>query len=57
VLSLAGKTSSSLSSVPVGQVGAWIHIGEDGQVTVYTGKVEVGQKYQDIPDNRSLQKN
>jgi isoquinoline 1-oxidoreductase len=25
------------------EVGAWLHIGEDGQVTVYTGKVEVGQ--------------
>jgi CO/xanthine dehydrogenase Mo-binding subunit len=25
------------------QVAAWIHIGEDGIVTVYTGKVEVGQ--------------
>ncbi len=24
-------------------VGAWIHIDEDGSVTVYTGKVEVGQ--------------
>jgi isoquinoline 1-oxidoreductase len=24
-------------------LGAWLHIGEDGQVTVYTGKVEVGQ--------------
>ena len=25
------------------EVAAWIHIGEDGKVTVYTGKVEVGQ--------------
>jgi nicotinate dehydrogenase subunit B len=25
------------------EIGAWLHIGEDGQVTVYTGKVEVGQ--------------
>jgi nicotinate dehydrogenase subunit B len=24
-------------------IGAWLHIGEDGRVTVYTGKVEVGQ--------------
>ena len=24
-------------------VNAWLHIGEDGVVTVYTGKVEVGQ--------------
>ncbi|MFP5264573.1 MAG: molybdopterin cofactor-binding domain-containing protein [Blastocatellia bacterium] len=29
---------------PVPQdVGAWLHIAEDGAVTVYTGKVEVGQ--------------
>ncbi|HEY1378365.1 MAG TPA: molybdopterin cofactor-binding domain-containing protein, partial [Gemmataceae bacterium] len=25
------------------QIGAWLHIGEDGAVTVYTGKVEIGQ--------------
>jgi isoquinoline 1-oxidoreductase len=25
------------------EVGAWIHIAEDGQVTAYTGKVELGQ--------------
>jgi nicotinate dehydrogenase subunit B len=25
------------------QIGAWLHIGENGVVTVYTGKVEVGQ--------------
>jgi len=24
-------------------IGAWLHVGEDGAVTVYTGKVEVGQ--------------
>jgi isoquinoline 1-oxidoreductase len=24
-------------------VAAWLHIGEDGQITVYTGKAEVGQ--------------
>src|SRR5262249_37443157 len=24
-------------------IGAWLHVGEDGKVTVYTGKVEVGQ--------------
>src|SRR5256884_214581 len=24
-------------------IGAWLHIGEDGKVTVFTGKVEVGQ--------------
>ena len=25
------------------EIGAWMHIGEDGRVTVFTGKVEVGQ--------------
>ncbi len=25
------------------EIGAWLHIGEDGAVAVYTGKVEVGQ--------------
>ncbi|HTW59654.1 MAG TPA: molybdopterin cofactor-binding domain-containing protein [Terriglobales bacterium] len=25
------------------EIDAWLHIGEDGRVTVYTGKVEVGQ--------------
>jgi len=25
------------------EIGAWIHIGADGRVTVFTGKVEVGQ--------------
>jgi len=29
-------------SVPK-EIDAWLHIGEDGTVTVYTGKVEVGQ--------------
>jgi isoquinoline 1-oxidoreductase len=25
------------------EIGAWLHVGETGQVTVYTGKVELGQ--------------
>ncbi len=25
------------------EIDAWLHIGENGKVTVYTGKVEVGQ--------------
>ena len=25
------------------QIGSWLHIGEDGSVSVYTGKVEMGQ--------------
>src|SRR5437868_1719241 len=39
ILSFSGETSQ----VPESGVAAWIHIGEDGKVTVYTGKVEVGQ--------------
>jgi nicotinate dehydrogenase subunit B len=40
--------SNSLGNAIVGvapedQVAAWIHVGENGMVTVYTGKVEVGQ--------------
>jgi isoquinoline 1-oxidoreductase len=26
-----------------GELGAWLHIGTDGQITVFTGKAEVGQ--------------
>jgi isoquinoline 1-oxidoreductase len=44
LFSFAGETISTDSGqVDVGQVGAWIYIGEDGTVSVYTGKVEVGQ--------------
>src|SRR5262249_33608131 len=25
------------------EIGAWLHIGKDGQITVFTGKAEVGQ--------------
>jgi CO/xanthine dehydrogenase Mo-binding subunit len=25
------------------EIGAWVHIGEDSQITAYTGKVEIGQ--------------
>ena len=25
------------------EIGAWLHIGEDSAVTVFTGKVEIGQ--------------
>jgi len=35
--------ATETARVPASGVGAWIHIGEDGKVTVYTGKVEVGQ--------------
>jgi isoquinoline 1-oxidoreductase len=40
--SVAGAISGE-SKAPEDQVGAWIHVNEKGTVTVYTGKVEVGQ--------------
>ena len=44
LFSFTGETlSTEACRVPASGVGAWIHIGEDGKVTVYTGKVEVGQ--------------
>jgi len=44
LLSSAGETIvTKEDAVDPNQVAAWIHIGEDGIVSVYTGKVEVGQ--------------
>jgi isoquinoline 1-oxidoreductase len=44
LLSFAGETLPQESATPpAGEVDAWIHIGEDGAVSVYTGKVEFGQ--------------
>jgi nicotinate dehydrogenase subunit B len=44
MFSLDGETlSAETSGVHVSEVAAWIHIDEDGKVTVFTGKVEVGQ--------------
>jgi len=37
-----GRRSRDFGATPQ-EVNAWLHIGEDGTVTVYTGKVEVGQ--------------
>ena len=48
----AGTKTSALQESGKGQhrgeatpkeIGAWLHIGEDGKITVFTGKVEVGQ--------------
>ena len=36
-----GKTLTD--GVPEDQVAAWIHVGENGTVTIYSGKAEVGQ--------------
>ncbi|HEY5749485.1 MAG TPA: molybdopterin cofactor-binding domain-containing protein [Chryseolinea sp.] len=33
----------SADGLPEDQIGAWLHIGEDGAVTIYSGKAEVGQ--------------
>lgn len=40
--SVAGSLKDE-EKLPEEQLGAWIHIGENGNVTVYTGKAEVGQ--------------
>jgi len=37
-----GRRSRGGRGVPQ-EIGAWLHIAEDGQVTVFTGKTEVGQ--------------
>ena len=37
------ENAAGLIKVSEDQVGAWLHIGENNLVTVYTGKVEVGQ--------------
>src|SRR5215813_10766058 len=38
----SGRGQHRNESMPK-EIGAWLHIGEDGQITVFTGKVEVGQ--------------
>lgn len=40
--SAAGVFAEELKT-PEDQVGAWIHVGDTGHVTIYTGKAEVGQ--------------
>jgi len=39
----SGRASSRPSQELPKDLAAWIHIGQDGQVTVFTGKVEMGQ--------------
>jgi len=38
----AGRRRGAGQDVPE-EIGAWLHVGEDGQITVYTGKAEMGQ--------------
>ncbi|HXD76314.1 MAG TPA: molybdopterin cofactor-binding domain-containing protein [Puia sp.] len=40
---VAGDIRHGTPTLPASEVGAWIRIGEDGLVDVYTGKVEFGQ--------------
>lgn len=40
---LSFATDRLASPIPENQIGAWVHIGEDGIVSVFTGKTEVGQ--------------
>jgi len=39
----AQETGGLLRGRTPNEVGAWLHVGEDGAITTYTGKVEVGQ--------------
>lgn len=40
---MGGSLYDDPLKTPGDQVGAWIHVGERGHVTIYTGKAEVGQ--------------
>ncbi|HET9179493.1 MAG TPA: molybdopterin cofactor-binding domain-containing protein [Terriglobia bacterium] len=39
----SGRRGSRFSEALPENIGAWLHIGENGAVTVYTGKAEMGQ--------------
>lgn len=41
LISFASDTTAI--QIPESQIGAWVHIGDDGIVTAFTGKTEVGQ--------------
>jgi CO/xanthine dehydrogenase Mo-binding subunit len=41
--SLAQESGRGQGRTPSGDLSAWLHIDEKGHVTVYTGKVEIGQ--------------
>ncbi|HEX6227429.1 MAG TPA: molybdopterin cofactor-binding domain-containing protein [Chryseolinea sp.] len=43
VFSLSNAFGKNIDGIPEDQVGAWIHVGEKGGVTIYSGKAEVGQ--------------
>ncbi len=39
----SGRAQAMRGDARPPELGAWLHIGEDGAITVYTGKTEVGQ--------------
>ena len=39
----SGRAQAMRGDARPPELGAWLHIGEDGKITVYTGKTEVGQ--------------
>ena len=39
----AGRRRPPWTEAGAPEIGSWLEIGQDGTVTVYTGKVEVGQ--------------
>src|ERR1700680_2508065 len=39
----SGRTQGFRADARPAELAAWLHIAEDGTVTIYTGKVEVGQ--------------
>ncbi|HZI23711.1 MAG TPA: molybdopterin cofactor-binding domain-containing protein, partial [Chryseolinea sp.] len=42
--SISNSVAKTLvDGIPEDQIAAWIHVGENGFVTIYTGKAEVGQ--------------
>jgi isoquinoline 1-oxidoreductase len=38
-----GRRRGRFGAAPPAELGAWLHIGTDSKITVYTGKVEIGQ--------------
>ena len=41
--SLSNAFGKNVDGIAEDQLGAWIHVGENGGVTIYSGKAEVGQ--------------
>jgi len=52
VLCGAAQTVAQQGEQQPGPISDWLHIAEDGEVTVYTGKVELGQNIRTTPSRR-----